>query len=445
MNSIFFKWLKAKILNFNLFELGNSVILYYLLIFYLVPFLALIGFSIKFTLINYQIPWQALGYLTLGLGLLVIGYFGPLARYLAEKTPNIFIGSWNLKRVKIAFWTIFSLGIVAKIIRLIAGGYFIKYNLNPSFGQSAFYSLIGYLDWFGYIALVIALINYCHLKKIGNKDYRIWKLLAFSVLFIEIAYGIPSCSRVAVIVPILLYFLIKSHLFKIKYWEIAFIAAAIIFVLFPFGNICRNPSILSAYQVIKADINQIPAFNIPVSSISVSNTRDFLADSFLSRINQASVFSKILEVPRDVLASYGSSLSNFLMTLGPPRFIWKDKPLSTNSLGNDFGHQLGIISPEDFTTSVGPTIIGDFYINFGIPGIIFGMFLAGIVFRFIYNYLVKLTAVSSSGLLIYSIFWIQILQGMENWTAPVLAGLMKLFVILIIIHFFLIYKAGSKS
>jgi len=215
------KGLKTKILNFNFFELGNSFIFYYLLIFYLAPFLALIGFSIKFSLINYQIPWRALGYVTLGLIFFIIGYFCPLGKSLAKRTPNIFTGLWNLKRAMIAFWTFFGFGMVAKIIRLAAGGYFIKNNLNPLFAQSTFYSFIGYLDWFGYIALVIALINYYYLRKIGNKDYRIWRLLAFSALSIEIAYGIPSCSRMAVIVPILLYLLIKSFVFKIKYWEIA--------------------------------------------------------------------------------------------------------------------------------------------------------------------------------------------------------------------------------
>ena len=282
------------------------------------------------------------------------------------------------------------------------------------------------------------------------KDYRIWRLLAFGALSIEIAYGIPSCSRMAVIVPILLYLLIKSFVFKIKYWEIAFIFAIIIFVLFPFGNACRNPSILSAYQVIKPANNQVPvtnqisAFNMPISSISVSNADDFLIDSFLSRINQTTVFSKILEVPRDVIASYGSSLSNFLITLGSPRFIWKNKPLSTNSFGNDFGRHLGILSPEDSVTSVGPTIIGDFYINFGILGIILGMFLLGMAFRFIYDYLIKLTAVSSSGLLIYSIFWIQLIQGMENWIASTWAGLVKLFVILLLLHLFLTNKQSQS-
>jgi len=223
------------------------------------------------------------------------------------------------------------------------------------------------------------------------------------------------------------------------------------FVLFPFGSACRNPSILSAYQVIKPLTNQVPVtnqtsvFNISISSISVSNADDFLIDSFLSRINQTAVFSKILEVPRDVIASYGSSLSNFLITLGPPRFIWKNKPLSTNSLGNEFGHRLGILSPEDFVTSVGPTIIGDFYINFGILGIILGMFLLGMPFRFIYDYLIELTAASSSSLLIYSVFWIQLIKGMEDWIAPTWAGLVKLFVILLLLHLFLTKRQKIAS
>lgn len=443
MNSDFLKWAKTKIANFNLFELGNSVVLLNLLMFYLVPLSFLLGFSSGFTLINYQVPWRALGYVAFGIAAFAVGYFNSLARHLAKKTPNVFIGDWNLKRTRIVFWVIFLTGTVSKIIRILAGGYFVKNNLNPLFGQNVFYSLIGYLDWFYYIALAISLINYFRLKKIGDNNYRMWGWLAFSVLSLEIAYGVPSCCRITVVSPLLVYLLTKSYLSKIRYREIALTFAVVAFILFPLGNFCRNPLTLKNYHIVNPPQDNQKLINS--RNINISNAGNFLIDSFLSRINQSFVFSKILDAPPELLAPYGSSLSNFLLTLGPPRFIWKNKPLSTNSLSNDFGHKLDILAPEDFTSSVGPTMIGDIFINFGIAGIIFGMLLIGMIFRFIYDYLIRLTNVSSSGLMIYSVFWIQIILGMENEIAPVWAGLIKLFAMLFAIHFFLTYKTETNK
>jgi len=438
MNFNFLDKLKDKIFSFNIFEIGNSVIFYHLLIFYFVPFTALFGLSTKIMFVDYKIPWLALGYAALGLLAFIVGYFIRLGSYFAGKTPNIFVGAWNQKRVKIAFWAFFVIGTINRIIRIIGGGYFTAYNVDPLFSNSFFYGLVGYLDWFWYIALIIAFINYYKLKK-ENRDYKKWKLLAFGVLAIEIFYGAPTCSRIAIIIPVLLYLLIKSLVLKIKYLQIGFVAIAMVLVLFPFGNICRNFSLLNSYQILDfSSANSQKQINY--SNIKIENVGGFIVDNFWGRINQSFIFSKVLDAPRAITASYGSSLSNFLSTLGPPKFLWPNKPLSTNSLGNDIGHRLGILSSNDFETSIGPTLIGDLYMVFGILGIILGMFFMGVFFRFIYDYLIKLTDISSSGLMIYSVFWVQVIQGMENWVAPIWAGLIKYFVLLVIVHLFLVIK-----
>ncbi len=433
----FFKRFAGKITNFNIFEIGNSVILYHLLIFYSVPFIALFGISTKVMFVDYKIPWLALGYAAAGLLAFIIGYFTRLGSYFAEKTPNIFIGVWNQKKVKIAFWAFFIIGTANRIIRIAGGGYFTAYNVSPLFSGSLFYGLVGYLDWFWYIALVIAFINYYKLKK-ESGDYKKWRLLAFGVLMIEIFYGAPTCSRIAVIVPILLYLLVKSFVFKIKYLQIGFVFLLMALILFPFGDICRNFSLLNVYQILDSSPGNHGQANY--SAIKIENIGGFIMDSFWGRVNRSFVFSKILSAPRADISSYGSSLSNFFSTLGPPKFLWPNKPLSVNSLGNSIGHSLGVLYPEDSKTSIGPTLIGDFYMISGILGIILGMFFMGALSRFIYDYLIKLTNVSSSGLMIYSIFWVQVIQGMDNWVAPVWASLIKFFILLTAAHLFLAAK-----
>jgi hypothetical protein len=137
---------------------------------------------------------------------------------------------------------------------------------------------------------------------------------------------------------------------------------------------------------------------------------------------------------------YGSSLREVLLSFSPPRFLWENKPESANVKSNEFGHKIGILTSDDNVTGIGPTVIGDWYMNFGIIGIIAGMFLTGMIFRAIYNYFIIETGVSSAGILIYSVVWIQLIKGIEDWIAPIYVGLFRLLAILLIIHLFLVKK-----
>jgi len=163
----------------------------------------------------------------------------------------------------------------------------------------------------------------------------------------------------------------------------------------------------------------------------------FALESTLSRVNHSYVFSKIIEAeePRE----YGKSFLSFFVSMGPPKFIWKSKP-AINADGNEFGRRIGVVTDDDFRTSIGRTYIGDLYLNFGVWGIIVGMFLLGALFRRIYMYLIVESGMSLSGVFIYSIVWLQLMRGLEDSIAPVFAGLVKILVVLIVIHFFVVAK-----
>lgn len=64
-----------------------------------------------------------------------------------------------------------------------------------------------------------------------------------------------------------------------------------------------------------------------------------------------------------------------------PRFVWPDKP--TKTLGQDFGHRYRYISDADHTTSINLPVVIEFYINFGRPGLLIGMFVLGMLLKLI--------------------------------------------------------------
>jgi len=398
--------------NFDLFALGHSAILYYLLIFYLAPVLAFLNSSFEFNANNFK----DFLYLTIGLIFLIFGYFSGLPEKIIKKLPNFVKREWNFSRIPWVFGAVFILSLISKIVRILEGGYF-HLNQNPDFLASSFYSAVMMLRWLDYIALIIAFASYFYLKKSADKRFRYWQAIAYVVFLLEIIYALPTCSKLAVIVPIVLYLIVRWYVFKPDYKMIG-VAAIFIFLLFPFGSICRSTIVLNSYSV----------------------TGDFAVKSFTGRTNQFILFNKTIELGRPL--GYNKMVESFLTTLGPPRFIWKDKPLSLNAKGNEFGKAIGLVNPRDFSTSVGPTLPGDLYMNFGIFGVTLGMFLFGFLWRMIYLYFIKESGKSLSGILFYSVFWIEIIRGMEDWTAPVYAGLVKLFLLLLIIHLFTYVKSG---
>lgn len=62
-----------------------------------------------------------------------------------------------------------------------------------------------------------------------------------------------------------------------------------------------------------------------------------------------------------------------------PRILWPGKPQAT--IGQDFGHRYFLLNAHDKGTSINLPWLIEFYINFGILGLIVGMFFVGVFFR----------------------------------------------------------------
>lgn len=427
--NIYFKKIKEKITSFDFFELGNSSLLYYILIFGLLPLVIILNPNSKY--VKYILAQSAptfdiwiFIYLLIGILSLWAGYKFFNFKNLTFKIFNVFNKDWNYKNFFVVFSVIFLINLFIKVIRILNNGYF-HYSKSLEFVSGKFYSLIGLLDWLGPIALAMAFAYYFYLYKINDCRYKIWQIIAYAVFAIEFFYGFFSLSKFSAIIPIIIYLIIKQYVYNKSFLRIIIAGLLIFFVLMPIINFYKSRINFYSYDVNKEKI------------FEVKDKNQFVIDSSIGRINQSKIIFNIFEKTDKFL--YGKSLVNFFISLGPPRFIWKNKPI-INASGNEFGRKYGILSPDNFQTSIGPTIVGDLYMNFGLFGIMFGMLFFGALFRVIFDSLIDKINISLSGVVIYSVFWIQIIKGFEDSIAPVYAGLVKLFVILLILHYFLIKK-----
>jgi type IV secretory pathway VirB2 component (pilin) len=436
-------WFKNKIKSFNVFEIGNSFVLYYALIFFSVPVLFFFGnlFALPTEVFgNYQLNYKAIFYLALGLVFFVAGYHNRRISFFAGRLPDFFKlkSEWDFKKIPWVFGIILVLGLAIKVLKIF-GGTYSYYQKNPWLQDSSFFSLIGILEWVSYLALIIAFSSYFYFRKNNDARRYLWQKMAWGVFILEIAYALPSCNRTSVIVPVIIYFILKHYFSSISWRQI--VAAVLgILIVFPFGNVCRNPAIFQQY--FSAEEKQINAGTPVIKNFGnfSSNFANFTSNSVFSRIDQSIVFSRIIEMDEPFL--YGRSFLNFFISLGPPRFIWEDKPVISE--GSDFGHRSGLLAP-DVKSTVGVTMVGDLYMNFGLAGVILGMFLIGIFFRFIYEYLINRTNISFSGVAFYIFFWLNTVKGMEDRIALVYAGLVKLFIILLAINYFLIKRKNENT
>lgn len=151
-----------------------------------------------------------------------------------------------------------------------------------------------------------------------------------------------------------------------------------VFVIFPFYNTFR-------LQDRKAPtINRL---EVTMRTISRWDQDDYMRRSVFGFLDRMSVVSSVAAIVREtgrwVDYRYGETLILAPIGLLVPRVLWPDKP--NISIGREFGVTFNLVSALDKETQIAATVVGDFYWNFHLPGVIVGMFLLGLGYKWFYR------------------------------------------------------------
>jgi hypothetical protein len=181
---------------------------------------------------------------------------------------------------------------------------------------------------------------------------------------------------------------------SLKPWHM--LASFLVFalLLFPFVQEIRNdtrsspdrPSIVSAVERAPKRIVQYEVFSgLPRQRFTPG---DYISDAFNVFTTRLYGLDSLL-VERALTPSVYPYLDGSTYARLPasfvPRAIWNDKPQL--SLATWFGDRYwGRTSTADRSTQA-TTFAGEFYLNFGVVGVLFGMFLLGFLYRLWYAYL----------------------------------------------------------
>jgi hypothetical protein len=113
--------------------------------------------------------------------------------------------------------------------------------------------------------------------------------------------------------------------------------------------------------------------------------------SSLNRIGHIVLLAYVVEATPGRVPYWGGETYAFLFASAIPRFMWPEKPVA--GFGYEFGHRYALIPSWNVDTTINVPWLVEFYMNFGVAGVIAGMALVGIVFRFLIQ---KLSSPTSS-------------------------------------------------
>lgn len=101
----------------------------------------------------------------------------------------------------------------------------------------------------------------------------------------------------------------------------------------------------------------------------------------VDRINHIGTFSYVINATPQSIPYWKGETYSYLLVSFIPRLFWPDKP--TAPQGNEFGQRYGLLAPFDDITTFNLPWLPEFYANFGIVGVLLGMSIVGLLFRFI--------------------------------------------------------------
>jgi hypothetical protein len=148
----------------------------------------------------------------------------------------------------------------------------------------------------------------------------------------------------------------------------------------------------------------------------------------LSRLAHLMTFAEVIEITPAQIPFWGGETFYPLLFKPIPRFLYPDKPEEIS--GQTFGHRYGFLSPNDSSTSYNLPQLVELYANFGMSGILAGMFFLGALYRILqcifvhpsmglgavvggaYSFTQLLLIESSFSLVIGGLFWVLIFLGL---------------------------------
>lgn len=321
------------------------------------------AYYIPFTIPHIFIQ-QALLYALIGLGALYLGYYNPIHVRLAKILPKISF-NWNpISHVRYVGLFLGVMGVLTFYIKMI-------FAIPLSLKQV--------IDFLGDLSLISVVLLFI-LQFKGRLKF-IEKLFLWGLLIptrILLALGTGAIAHILEVILILL----MTHIF-IKHnipWKIL----VIVILLFFFLRATQEPFRALAWTTEAGDLSPETKSILYLKTLISTLRGDTMAykrvyEIGVSRLSHLMTFAEVIELTPNYVPYWMGETYYPLLFKIIPRLFYPDKPLEVT--GQAFGHRYGFLHPQDYVTSYNLPQLIEFYSNFGIFGVLIGMFFLGIVYK----------------------------------------------------------------
>ena len=399
----------------GVFSLGLSFSVYYVLQYLLTP---LIWWAVRdnsyFELANDTFfhlyskglviaTEESITYSLIGLGSFLFAYHSVPTRISGAGIP-FFSGGWHLSRVILVAGGLFVLGFALKAVKIALGANIAFGALQVSLISNPKLAFFLSLNWFHYLGFLITNIAYREANHYSHPEADRLRRFAYLINFIFIGCSLLSGSKAGTLFPILSLLIIRQYYVPLSIKKT--IGVSVVLVVFVLA--------------VKAIITSV----VQGGDTATEFWGDMLYLLFY-RINLSWVIAAIVDYGNDLFPDG---------TLGQ---FWVDFAFYSISKqnvldGNVFGQALGLISDEDAVTGVAVTNIGDFFINFGLLGVVLGFAMNGALFRLFFE-----TCLDRKPLyvLFYAAIWPILMHGLESPISVLYSTALKMLALCLVLHF----------
>lgn len=334
--------------------------------------------------LEYTVPLTVV-IVALGHAGLAAGYFSPMGRrfggYIRRKLPTADYASSALLVPSIL---LFLVGVLALLSAYNIGrlGYQVVTKV------ASYDGLIILAAAFFLQATVLLWLMVFREKKIRFEHWPVIGLVAVTSL----ANALFTGSRAGILQicsVILLAFVLSGRKFKLLHTVITcvVISAAVVLGMI-YGSTFRNVKGTEEQQTMDLYASNILRTFDEVGSRDISETLTFSFENITQRLDVLSTLSVVVSnyerlAPYEEVYGINDNILQDSTTFFIPRFIWENKQVASDArryseLYFDFGGSSFAITP-----------MGDLLRNFGIIGVPIGMFILGMILRFVYATLVE--------------------------------------------------------
>lgn len=433
------RWAKGQL---DWFEPGVFVSLLYLAVFGYGGLRLVAQPALLHPLLESDRRWLFLGLFFIILGVIAfwVGYYGPLGRSLSE-----LVGRTKHERLRATaaiqpFWVValYAIGLGARLYMIQAGWYSYLMQRESYFSSLASAQVFMMVELFCRFALVLAWLDHFSHPRDSRR-----RLLAYALMGSELFWGFFSGMKSSVLYPILLVamaYTYKRGRFPLR---VALVALLLVVLLYPINGTYRE-LVRSGTVQIRSPVDMIATTPLILreSLFQFAGSRVYLESGYESTVNRATSLLQNYALLIKYLDTTGAYWRGRELVLLPalvfvPRFIWPDKPLYDK--GYWFAVNVWGQDPHIYS-SIALTYPGDLYLQFGLLSLVLGMFLTGVLFRWLYE---RCAWARSDYYLFFYIFLFYSLVRHESDLVFKLAGTMKIFLILFVLSL-LVFRPARR-